>query len=193
MAKRVGVFIDVSNLYYCIDKKFDGRKLDYKKYMDFISELGDIICANAYGAQIRNEANKFIYFLKSVGFNTKWKKPKFYVNRNDGQVQYRHKADWDVGIAVDIIKASDRIDILILGSADGDLKPLVEYMTSKSIEVVIFATKISRELKGCSTKYIEIPESLLETRKEIKNDSQEDGDRTELSPDVPVDDPGNPV
>jgi len=35
MSKRIGFFVDVSDLYRRVSRKFDGRKLDYKKYYDF--------------------------------------------------------------------------------------------------------------------------------------------------------------
>ncbi len=158
MAKRIGVFADVSNLYYCIGKKFNERKLDYQKYWDFIKELGDIQQAIAYGAQINNEASNFIYCLKQIGFHAKYKSPKSYSN----QPQFKRKADWDVGIAIDMVNMVDRFDMIILGTADGDLVPAVEWVQQRGVDVVVFACGISRDLKNIARQYIEIPESLLE-------------------------------
>ena len=42
MSKRIGMFVDISNLYYCVGKKFPGRKLDYRKYKRFVEDLGEI-------------------------------------------------------------------------------------------------------------------------------------------------------
>ena len=97
--KRIGVFADVSNLYYCIGKKYTERKLDYQKYWEFITALGDIQQAIAYGAQIGSEAANFIYCLKQIGFQTRYKSPKSYNN----QANFKRKADWDVGIAIDMV------------------------------------------------------------------------------------------
>ena len=36
------------------------------------------------------------------------------------------KADWDVGLAVDAIKHSSKVDAIVLASGDGDFVPLVE-------------------------------------------------------------------
>jgi uncharacterized LabA/DUF88 family protein len=158
MAKRIGVFCDVSNLYYCIGKKFGGRKLDYRKYWEYVQECGEVVEAIAYGAQVSDEAAKFMLCLKNIGFLTKFMKPKTYHNV-DG---IRHKADWDVGITIDIIESVERFDRIFLGSADGDLKPLVDYVQKKGVEVVVFACGISRALKDTAFKFVEIPESLLE-------------------------------
>jgi len=158
--KRILVCMDVSNLYYCISKKFEGRRLDYSKYLDYVKELGDLQKMFAYGAQIGKEANAFIHCLRKLGFETKYKAPKVY--RNEKTV--RRKADWDVGIAMDIVNAVilKSVDMLILGTADGDLMPCVEWARARGIEVVVLACGISRELKKAATLFIEIPESLLE-------------------------------
>jgi len=174
MAKRIGVFVDVSNLYYCIGKKYEGRRLDYQKYYEFIQPMGEIQMAIAYGAQMDNEASAFIHCLREIGYTPKYKTPKAY--NNDQRI--KRKADWDVGIAVDMINMvlAGRIDLIVLGTADGDLAPAVEWVRSRSVDVVVFGTGISRDLKDMATKWIEIPESLLEDNhgKTKKGKSEDD-------------------
>lgn len=166
--KRVGVFIDVSNLYYCIRRKYTDRKLDYKAYIDFCGSLGTIQKAMAYGADMgTGSAKKFIYCLEQLGFETKYKMPKSY-NNTEGAIS--RKADWDVGITIDIVDMIDRIDILILGTADGDLEPLVRWAQRKGVTVIVLACGISRDLKDAATKFIEIPESMLEKKEEPTNE-----------------------
>jgi len=160
--KRLGVFLDVSNLYYCIQKKFPKRKLDYRKYKRFIEDLGEIQQAIAYGAQMSSQADGFIYCLQQMGFHTKFKAPKVYPGEGEN---VKRKADWDVGIAMDVVNMIDRFDMIILGTGDGDMLPLVEWCMRKGVDVVILATGISRDLKKQATKAIEIPESLLESKK----------------------------
>lgn len=162
MSKRIGVFADISNLYYCIGKKYEGRKLDYSKFLDYIKDLGDVQQAIAYGAQLNNEAAEFIRCLAHIGFTTKYKTPKAYTN--DGKL--RRKADWDVGITIDIVKMIDRLDMIVLATADGDLVDAVEWARSKGVDVIILACGISRDLRETATRYIEIPESLLEKKDE---------------------------
>jgi len=160
--KRIGVFIDVSNLYYCIQKKYPKRKLDYRKYKRFIEDLGEIQQAIAYGAQMAKQADGFKYCLQQMGFQTKYKTPKEYGSEELG---IKRKADWDVGIAMDVVNMVDRFDMVILGTGDGDMMPLVEWCMQKGVDVVILATGISRDLRAGATKAIEIPESLLESNK----------------------------
>lgn len=165
--KRLGIFMDVSNLYYCIHKKFDGRKLDYDKFKAFVEDLGDIQQAIAYGAQLRDEANGFVHCLQQIGFTTKWKIAKTYgSNKNE---DFKRKADHDVTIAIDIVNMINSIDRIILGSADGDLVPVVEWAQQRGVDVVVLACGISRDLKAVATKAIEIPESLLEVRDDTQD------------------------
>lgn len=157
--KRIGIFVDVSNIYYCVSKKFgEHAKLDYQKYLDNIKDLGDIQQAVAYGAHKDNSASSFIHCLTTAGFKVKYKTPKSY---RVGQ-EVRYKADWDVGITVDVIKMLPKFDLVILGSADGDLEPLVQYILDQGGQVVIYACGISRQLKDTGITVIEITESLLQ-------------------------------
>ena len=151
--KRIGLFVDVSNLYYCVSSKYN-KKLDYSKLLNYIKDLGKIEAAVAYGAQMNNEANNFIKCIKEYGYDIRYKEPKSY--------EKKRKADWDVGITVEVMTRSDEFDMVVLGTADGDFIPLVEHLLRQNKNVVVLASGISRELAEIATKAIEIPESLLE-------------------------------
>ena len=160
MPKRIGVFIDTNNLYYSINRKFSGRKLDYRSYMDFITPFGEVVLSTAYGTQVGKEAVGFIHFLKSIGFIIKYKAPKTYYK--DG-VEYR-KVDWDVSIAIDMVDlvGSESVDLIVLGSADGDMIPAVQWVQKHGVKCVIVACGINRDLKNAAYDFIEIYDSLLE-------------------------------
>lgn len=158
---RIGVFVDVSNLYYCIKKKYNGRKLSYKKYLDYVKDLGTVVKATAYGCRINDEAKGFIFCLKETGFETKFKTVKTF-SRDTG---VQRKADWDVGIAIDIVRTIKEFDMIVLGTADGDLEPVVDWCMENAVDVIVVACGISRDLKKRATEFIEIPESLLEDKK----------------------------
>lgn len=159
MEMRIGVFVDVSNLYYCIGKKFGtNKKLDYKKYYEWAESKGNIMQAIAYGAQLENEATGFIHCLKLSGYSPKFKRPKQFQTSTEKEAR---KADWDVGIAIDIVSMIDRLDTVILGTADGDLEPVVKWARDRGVTVIVMACGISRDLKNIANEYIEIPESML--------------------------------
>jgi uncharacterized LabA/DUF88 family protein len=162
MPKRIGVFVDVSNLYYCIGKKYKSRKLDYKKYLEYIRSLGDVTIANAYGAQVKNQAASFLYCLRQVGFTPKYQTPKSF--SDNGQIV--KKADYDVKITVDILENLSDLDIIVLGSADSDFVPLLRTLCEQHKKVIVFACKISGDITALeNVTCIEIPESFIEERK----------------------------
>jgi len=110
------------------------------------------------------QANGFIACLKHLGFQPKFKQPKTYVT-DAAKSGILRKADWDVGITIDIVQTIARLDMIILGSADGDMLPVVEWAMNTGVEVVVIASGISLDLKDKATKFIEIPESFLEAVK----------------------------
>jgi uncharacterized LabA/DUF88 family protein len=152
MSTRLGIFIDLSNLYYCVGKKYR-RKVDYRKYMAFLADLGTPTITRAYGAQIKTEACQFIEALHKAGIDHRYKKPRSFPNGT-------RKADWDIGICIDAIRTMDQWDTLVIGSADGDMLPLLEYIAEHGKKIIILASGIATELR--SFVHIEIPESLLE-------------------------------
>ena len=155
--KQVGIFLDVSNLYYCVKKRMNG-KINYAKYLEFVEGLGEINCAFAYGAILNHSTRKFLTALKKIGFKPKYKTPRQYALG----ASIVRKADWDVGITLDIIKKLPDLDIIVLGSADGDFRPIVEYAIEQGKDVVVLACKISKELEDSATRWIELPETFLE-------------------------------
>jgi uncharacterized LabA/DUF88 family protein len=167
--KKLGVFIELSNIYHTIALRFNesrigNRRVSYEKYIKFLKDIGNIVDAYAYGTQKTNEAEKFIKRLEAIGFTVRYKSLKEY----SGKMGVKHKADWDVGIVMDIVQSYEKYDMIVLGTADGDFRPLVEWLVSKGKQVLILACGISKDLKETATSIIEIPESLLERRRKKK-------------------------
>lgn len=149
--KQIGVYLDVSNLYYCIKQKYEGKKLDYAKYLKHIHDLGNVVRATAYGIQMKSEASPFIRSLQKLDVEARYKGPR---------------GDWSVGIVMDILAdlEAKRIDTVFIGSSNRDLVPLYTLLNERKVEFVIFASGIPNEVKAICTT-IEIPESTLEAEK----------------------------
>ena len=157
--KRVGIFIDAGNIYYCVKKKFGDRKLNYQKYLDFVKDFGEVARALVYGSQMWDEAENFIDALEAIGYKTEFKRILKY---KDEELTSKRTIDWNVQITIDIFNILDRLDMIILGSSDRSLEPLIEWATQRGLDIIILACGVPRELRHCATKVIEIPESLLE-------------------------------
>jgi len=150
--KRIGLFVDLSNLYYCVGSVHT-KKIDYVKYVDFVKQLGDIVTMVAYGSQVNGAAREFIFNLENLGFKTRFKEPKVYGKKR--------KADWDVGLTVDAMNQLHNFDTLVLGSADGDYVPLVNHVRSQGKEVIVIGCLLSNDLKRSANSSIEIFDGLL--------------------------------
>ena len=150
---RVGVFLDVSNLYHGAKSNYN-KKLNYKAFYKFIQDhLGPISVAKAYGVQTKNEAEAFIASLSKVGFEPVYKKARSYGGVTTGDI--------DTKLTVDAIKHFDDFDFLLLGSADADFLPLIDYAIEKGKRVMIMGCNVSHLLHDRADICAEIHAGLL--------------------------------
>ncbi len=154
--QRVGVFIDVQNLYYSARNLFN-RKVNFGNIVKKALGNRQLIRATAYVVSTKTGENQpFFDALYNLGIETKEKELMEY---SGGQ----KKADWDVGITVDAISAAPDLDVIILVSGDGDYIPLVEYLHSrgKFVEVASFRETTSGRLieKVGDANYINLSEN----------------------------------
>jgi len=138
--QRVGIFIDTQNLYHSARSLFNSN-VNYKNLVESAVAGRRLIRAFAY--VIKSEAgdeSKFFDALGDLGIETRVK---------DLQVFYsgEKKADWDVGIAVDIVRLSEKIDSVVLVSGDGDFLEVLRYVKSRGIRAEVMAFKKTTSAK----------------------------------------------
>lgn len=152
--QRVGVFIDTQNLYH------SARNL-YKARVNFGAVLKDAVAGRklvrAVAYVITTEAGdekNFFEALEKLGIETKTKDLQIFAGGSK-------KADWDVGLAVDAIKMSPRLDSVVIVSGDGDFIPLVEYLQSigVQVEVVSFGQSTSGKLREAVDDFVDLSEN----------------------------------
>lgn len=140
--QRVGVLVDIQNLYYSA-RVLHNRKVNFKNLLSSALENRKLIRAVGYGISTEEaQEDKFFDALENLGFEVKTKDLQVFAG---GQ----KKGDWDVGIAIDAIKLSKNVDVIILASGDGDYIPLVEYIqntTGCRVEGVAFGESTSTRL-----------------------------------------------
>jgi uncharacterized LabA/DUF88 family protein len=143
-----GLFIDVANLYFCVKKRFAGRKIDYNYLYGHFTPLA---CAHAYGVRLQSEAKAFIRNLNQQGYTTRFIKtaPKRHTSLN-------------VDITIDVVKRASKLNTIILGTADRDILPLVKWLHDQGIKVIIVGCGIPAELQYSEAECIEITEDYLE-------------------------------
>ena len=149
--QRVGIFIDTQNLYHSAKNLYKAKA----NFGNVVKEaLGgrQLVRAIAYVASTESgEEQSFFEALNKLSIETKTK---------DLQIFYggAKKADWDVGIAVDAIKMSSKLDVVVLATGDGDFIPLVEYLKMQGcqVEVISFGRSSSSKLREATDDFIDM-------------------------------------
>lgn len=150
-AQRVGIFIDTQNLYHSARSIFKSH-VNYRSLVDNAVAGRQLVRAFAY--VIRSESHeeaKFIEALSDLGIEIRLK---------DLQIFYsgEKKADWDVGIAIDIVRMSEKLDAVVLVSGDGDFTEVLKYVRSRGLraEVMAFKKTTSSMLLTEADSYIDL-------------------------------------
>jgi uncharacterized LabA/DUF88 family protein len=140
--QRVGVLVDIQNLYYS-SKVLYGKKVNFKNILLEAVAGRKLIRAIAYGIRTAEGLEeKFFDAIGKQGFEVKTKDLQIFPGG-------AKKGDWDVGIAVDAIKLSKGLDVVVLVSGDGDYIPVVEYIqndTGCRVEGMAFLESTSNKL-----------------------------------------------
>ena len=136
-AQRVGIFIDTQNLYHSA-KNLYRAKVNFGNVVKEALAGRILIRAVAYVVTTESgEEKSFFEALEKLGIETKTKELQIFYGG-------AKKADWDVGMAIDAIKMSSRLDTVILATGDGDFVPLVEYLKIREgiqVEVISFGNR----------------------------------------------------
>ncbi|HZT35447.1 MAG TPA: NYN domain-containing protein [Nitrososphaera sp.] len=182
--QRVGVFIDTQNLYHSAKNIYHAR-------VNFGNVLKDsvagrrLIRARAYAVTTESgEEKAFFEALEKVGIEMRTKDLQIF----SGGAK---KADWDVGLAVDAITASPKLDTVILFTGDGDFVPLVQYLQNHGgcqVEVVSFGRSTSLKLKEAADDFLDLDEDpkryLMNYRAVRSRAAFRGGESTDEAPDL---------
>ncbi|GAB6071879.1 NYN domain-containing protein [Venenivibrio stagnispumantis] len=157
--QRVAVFLDVQNLYYSARDTFN-RKVNFETVLYKVVADRVLIRAIAYLVKLQGVDQKnFINTLKHIGYYVREKEPKIFKRVDDTGVLWTTiKADWDMGIAIDAISLSEKVDVAILASGDGDFSELVRFLKTKGVKVEIAAFKqtAAKELIEVADEFIDL-------------------------------------
>jgi uncharacterized LabA/DUF88 family protein len=163
--QRAGIFVDVQNMYYSA-RQLHKSKANFKTILEEAIAGRRLIRAIAYviKADVKDE-NTFYDALAEMGFEVKSK---------DLQIFYGEakKGDWDVGIAMDVMRLAPKLDTVILVSGDGDFSDLLEHAKSLGCrtEVVAFGKATSHKLTEVADCFIDLDKDtkyLLKKKKMI--------------------------
>lgn len=149
--QRVGIFIDTQNLYHTARNLYNARVNFGQVVKDAVA--GRILTrAIAYVITTEGGEEKgFFEALEKLGIETKSKPLQIFGSG-------AKKADWDVGLAIDIVKLAPKLDAVIICSGDGDFVPLVEYVKTLGcqVEAVTFGKSASGKLKEAADEFFDL-------------------------------------
>ena len=149
--QRVGIFIDVQNMYYSA-KQLYNSKVNFNSILKEGVAGRKLIRAVAYAikADIKEES-QFYDALEKIGFEVRLKNLQIFFGG-------AKKGDWDIGLAMDVIRMSSKLDVVILVSGDGDFKEMLEYVKANGCraEVFAFSKTASSKLKEEADLFIDM-------------------------------------
>ncbi len=149
--QRIGVFVDVQNMYYSA-KNLYKAKVNFVKILEDALAGRQLIRAIAYVVRAEEPLEQtFFDALEKAGFEVKVKDIQIF----PGGVK---KADWDVGVVIDMIRLSNRLDVMVLVSGDGDYIPAVEFLRNQGhrVEIMAFGPSTSNKLKPAADEFIDL-------------------------------------
>lgn len=153
--QRVGIFIDAQNIYHSAKHLYNSRANFGQIVKDALAGR-KLVRAIAYViTSDSGEERPFFDALVKMGIETKTKNLQVFAGG-------AKKADWDVGLAVDAISMSHKLDAVIIVSGDGDFVPLVEYLRFNQgcqVEAVSFGKSSSGMLKSAVDDFVDLDKS----------------------------------
>lgn len=149
--QRVAVFVDIQNMYYSARKQ--NSRVDFWKVLEMIVGDRQLIRSIAYVINSWNAKERwFFQALDSIWFELKEKDLKVFDDWNK-------KWDWDLWIAMDMIRIAPKMDSIILLTWDSDFIPVIEYIKNNAgclTEVVAFSSTWSIDLARSADYYADL-------------------------------------
>jgi uncharacterized LabA/DUF88 family protein len=168
--QRLGIFVDVQNMFYSA-KLLHQSKVDYGRLLREITGTRHLVRAIAYIVQ-KPDVNQagFHEALSRFGYELKIKELKIRPDP-EGRSGSTAKGSWEIGLTIDALMMSPKLDTVTLVTGDGDYVPLVECLKVHGcrVEVVSFERSTAGELIKAADQYIPIQEGWIFKEKKFEN------------------------
>ena len=151
--QRVGIFIDIQNLYHSA-KNLYGARVNFAELVKKLEKDRKQVRTLAYVVRSDPSTGEEAFFdaLEKSGIELRSKDIQVFSSG-------AKKADWDVGIAVDAIRMASMYDVAIIVSGDGDFLPLVKYLQwglGKGVEVAAFGRTTNATVREAADTFIDL-------------------------------------
>lgn len=143
----------MSNMYHTAKHLFNAN-VNYGKILEEAVSGRKLIRAVAYVVRSQsNEEELFFEALSNQGYEVKAKDLQIFIGG-------AKKGDWDVGIAMDIMRMASKLDVIVLASGDGDFTELLKHAKALGCrtEVAAFGKSASAKLIDEADSFIDLNE-----------------------------------
>lgn len=155
----MALFVDTQNLYYSARDGF-GAAVDFQTLLSAAVRGRRLAGATAYVVERDGDATAHGFFAKlsALGYRVKRRAVRVHRQTDDGRPVM--EGDWDMGIAVDVVRSLEHCDVLVLASGDGDFVPLIELAQErgKRFEVLAFRETTSQALVDAVDRFVNLAE-----------------------------------
>jgi len=150
---RLAVFVDVPNLMYGVE---NGRTVHMGRLLDMLREGRELVRATAYcpisdDPREPVQQQKFVAPFVPYDYRIVTKPLKRFA---DGSI----KGNFDVEMAIDMVRMASRVDIMAVVSGDADFSRAVESVQGEGVhvEVVAFQGSTSLEMRALADRYLQL-------------------------------------
>ena len=165
---RIGLFIDTQNLYHSARDLLE-RTVNFETLLDVARHERELVHAIAYTVEKDGESTSrpFIYKLSALGYKVRRMTLSLHHVTDTGKAIW--EGNWDMGIVADMVRLCDHLDIVVLGSGDGDFTDIVEVLQErgKRVEVIAFREHTAQKLIDAADRFTHLPdidEALMPAR-----------------------------
>lgn len=156
---RVGVFIDTQNLYHSA-RDLHERTVNFETLLNAAISGRELVRAVAYVVEREGDtgARPFIYKLSTLGYKVRRMNLQLHHVNDQGKPIW--EGNWDMGMVADMTRLVDSLDVIVLGSGDGDFADMMEVFQErgKRVEVIAFREHTAQKLIDVVDKFTNLPE-----------------------------------
>jgi uncharacterized LabA/DUF88 family protein len=156
---KVGVFVDTQNLYHSARDYYE-RTVNFESLLREAVAGRELLRAVAYVVEREADTSAwpFIYKLSTLGYKVRRMHLQVHHTTDAGRTIW--EGNWDMGICADMIRLMDHLDIIVLGSGDGDFMDILEVLMErgKRVEVIAFKETTAQRLIDGVDKFTHLPE-----------------------------------
>ncbi|ADH63539.1 MAG: NYN domain-containing protein [Deinococcota bacterium] len=157
--QRVGLFVDTQNLYHSARDYYE-KNVNFESLLKHAVSGRQLVRATAYVVEREGDTSAwpFIYKLSTIGYRVRRMNLTLKETTDEGKPIY--EGNWDMGIAADMVRLMHTLDVVVLGSGDGDFVDIIEVLMERGIrvEVVAFKETTSQRLIDAVDRFVHLPE-----------------------------------